>query len=79
MAKFPAMTGRELLAVLLRKPLNYQIVRQRGSHRRLHANGRPTLTFAFHDSAPVSPGLVRKILISDIGLDEAEAYRILKR
>lgn len=75
---FPAMTGRDLLAVLRRKPLEYRVVRQRGSHRRLSAPGRPDLTFAFHDAASIAPGLVRKILMSDIGLDEEEAHRILK-
>jgi predicted RNA binding protein YcfA (HicA-like mRNA interferase family) len=75
---FPAMSGRDLLAVLRRKPLEYQVVRQKGSHRRLSAPGYPDLTFAFHDSASIAPGLVRKILIFDIGLDEEEAHRILK-
>ncbi len=38
-----------MLAVLQGK-LGYEIERQRGSHRRLVAKGRPPLTFAFHDS-----------------------------
>jgi predicted RNA binding protein YcfA (HicA-like mRNA interferase family) len=71
------MTGRELLAVLSRKPLDYQVARQSGSHRTLKADGRPTLTFAFHDQASIAPGLVRKILLVDVGLDEAEAHTLL--
>ena len=75
---FPAMRGRDMLAVLLRRPLEYGVVRQNGSHRQLRAAGRPPLTFAFHDNASIPPSLVRKILMSDIGLDEDEAHRILK-
>jgi predicted RNA binding protein YcfA (HicA-like mRNA interferase family) len=71
------MRARELLAVLQREPLGYRVVRQRGSHRRLKAPGRPPLTFAFHDRATVAPGLVRKILCRDVGLGEAEALELL--
>jgi predicted RNA binding protein YcfA (HicA-like mRNA interferase family) len=71
------MKARELLAVLTREPLGYEIARQRGSHRRLKAPGRPPITFAFHDRAAVPPGLVRKILCRDVGLGEDEALRLL--
>jgi predicted RNA binding protein YcfA (HicA-like mRNA interferase family) len=77
MTDFPSMKARELLAVLTREPLSYEIVRQRGSHRRLKAPGRPAITFAFHDSATVAPGLVRKILCRDVGLGEDEALKLL--
>jgi predicted RNA binding protein YcfA (HicA-like mRNA interferase family) len=76
---FPAMTGRELLAVLCRKPLNYSIARQKGSHRTLKADGRPDLLFSFHDGASIAPGLVRRILLHDIGLADEEARSIIKR
>jgi predicted RNA binding protein YcfA (HicA-like mRNA interferase family) len=56
------MKARELLAVLTREPLSYEIVRQRGSRRRLKAPGRPPITFTFDDGAAVAPGLLRKIL-----------------
>jgi predicted RNA binding protein YcfA (HicA-like mRNA interferase family) len=77
MSEFPSMRARELLAVLMREPLSYEIVRQRGSHRRLKGPGRPPITFAFHDRAEVAPGLVRKILCRDVGLGEDEALRLL--
>lgn len=48
MAKFPSVSASKLLRVLTSMPLNYEIVRQSGSHRRLVAEGRPPLTFAFH-------------------------------
>lgn len=71
------MKARELLAVLMREPLNYEIVRQRGSHRRLKAPGRPSLTFAFHDRATVGPGAVRKVLCQDVGLSEEDALKVI--
>lgn len=77
MADFPSMKARDLLAVLMREPLGYKIVRQRGSHRRLAAPGRPSITFAFHDRATVAPGAVRKILCKDIGLGADEALKLL--
>ena len=77
MTDFPSMKARDLLAVLAREPLGYEIVRQRGSHRRLKAPGRPPLTFAFHDRATVGPGVVRKILCRDVGLGEDEAVKLL--
>jgi len=78
LAIFPSLGARELLA-LLRRDLGYRVVRQRGSHRRLEAAGRPTLTFAFHDGAEIPPGLVRKILVRDAGLDEMMASELLGR
>jgi predicted RNA binding protein YcfA (HicA-like mRNA interferase family) len=77
MTDFPSMKARELLAVLSREPLSYEVARQRGSHRRLKAPGRPPITFAFHDGATIAPGLVRKILCRDVGLGEDEALKLL--
>jgi predicted RNA binding protein YcfA (HicA-like mRNA interferase family) len=57
--------------------LGYRVARQTGSHRRLGAPGRPPLTFAFHDNATIPSGLVRKILVRDIGLAEDEARKLL--
>lgn len=66
-----------MLAVL-RRELGYEIVRQEGSHRRLEAQGRPSLTFAFHDRVSLSPGEVRDILIKQVGLSKEEALRVVK-
>jgi predicted RNA binding protein YcfA (HicA-like mRNA interferase family) len=71
------MKARQLLAVLQREPLGYKIVRQRGSHHRLAAPGRPSFTFAFHDGDTVAPGLVRSVLVGDVGLEEDEALDLL--
>lgn len=71
------MRAKRFLAILERKPLGYHVARQSGSHRRLEAPGRPPLTFAFHDHATVPAGLVRKILVRDVGLAEDEARKLL--
>jgi predicted RNA binding protein YcfA (HicA-like mRNA interferase family) len=71
------MKARTLQKLLERQPLNYRVVRKRGSHRRLQARGRPSLIFAFHDKATIPAGLVRKILIQDVGLAEDEARKLL--
>jgi len=75
--RFPSLEERALLAVLCREPLGYRIVRQAGSHRRLEARDLPPLTLAFHDRATIAPGVVRKILVDDVGLTEQEARRLL--
>ncbi len=77
MHQFPTMKAKRLLAVLEREPLNYRVSRQSGSHRRMTAQGRPALTFAFHDKATVPSGLVRKVLVRDVGLAEDEARKLL--
>ena len=75
--RFPSLKARALLAVLCREPLGYRVIRQVGSHRRLEARGLPSLTLAFHERATIVPGLVRKILVDDVGLTEDEARRLL--
>ena len=66
-----------MLAVL-RRELGYEIVRQEGSHRRLKAEGRPSLTFAFHDRESLSPGEVRDILMKQVRLSLEDALRVVK-
>ena len=71
------MKARRLLAILMREPLNYRVVRQRGSHRWLAASGRPSFTFAFHNGTELLPREVRKVLVKDAGLAEADARDLL--
>jgi predicted RNA binding protein YcfA (HicA-like mRNA interferase family) len=77
-SRFPSMKADALLAVLRRKPLGYEIVRQKGSHRMLESDGRLPVLFSFHSGATVPPGVVRKILVERAGLDEDEALRVLR-
>ena len=74
---FPSLKAREMLAVLQRE-LGYTIERQSGSHRRLVAEGRPSLTFAFHDGVSLPPGLVRDILIKQVGLSRDDALKVVR-
>jgi predicted RNA binding protein YcfA (HicA-like mRNA interferase family) len=74
---YPSLKARKLLGILAAKPLSYAVVRQAGSHRRLEAEGRPPLMFAFHDSATIPSGMVRKILVKDVGLSDDEARGLL--
>jgi predicted RNA binding protein YcfA (HicA-like mRNA interferase family) len=77
MPPFPSMKAKRLLAVLMREPLNYRVVRQAGSHRILKAPERPTLVFHFHDREEVWPVRVRDMLVKRVGLEEAEALDLL--
>lgn len=78
MAAFPSLKAGQLLAVLMRAPLNYRITRQRGSHRRLESSaGYPPLSFSYHEGATVPPGAVKKILTKDVGLSEEDALALL--
>jgi predicted RNA binding protein YcfA (HicA-like mRNA interferase family) len=77
MAQFPSMKANDLLAVLLREPLAYSIVRQNGSHRFLRSPGRPQILFSYHGGVTVPPGVVRKILVGTVGLSEDEALGML--
>lgn len=76
--KFPSLKAGDLLSVLERKPLNYEIVRQAGSHRVMRAPNRPQILFSYHDGATVPPGLVRKILTRDVGLTDVEVWELLR-
>jgi predicted RNA binding protein YcfA (HicA-like mRNA interferase family) len=78
MAQFPSMRWPRLERILAREPLRYRTDRQSGSHRTLKSDaGYPDLHLAFHDQAELAPGLVRKILVRDVGLSEEEALALL--
>jgi predicted RNA binding protein YcfA (HicA-like mRNA interferase family) len=77
MAGFPSLKARRLLRVLTSKPLGYRVVRQSGSHRRLEVEGRPPITFSFHDRQTIRPVTVKRILCDQVGLDRDEALRLL--
>lgn len=77
---FPSLKANELLRALCREPLAYRITHSGGSHRRLTSDaGYPPLVFAFHDRQTIAPGLVRKVLCKDVGLDPETALGILGR
>ena len=73
------MRSTEMLALLQRAPLGYVIVRVNGSHHVMEAAGRPRVVLACHAGQTLPPGLVRKILLKDVGLDADTALAILSR
>jgi predicted RNA binding protein YcfA (HicA-like mRNA interferase family) len=73
--EFPSLKARKLLAIL--KRLGYTVSRQKGSHRQMDADGRPRLTFAFHSAETIPAGMVRKILVDQVGLDAETARKLV--
>lgn len=71
------MKSQQLLAILMKAPLNYRIVRQNGSHRRLESDNYPPLSFSWHDGVTLAPGQVRKVLTKDVGLPIDVARRLV--
>jgi len=71
------MKWPQLRRILESEPLSYRIIRQTGSHRTMEAVGRPILHLSFHDHQEIPGGLVRKILVRDVGLSDAEARALL--
>lgn len=58
--------------------MRYKVTSERGSHKKLESGaGYPELRLAFHDGDVVPPGLVRKILIKDVGLTPADARKLV--
>jgi predicted RNA binding protein YcfA (HicA-like mRNA interferase family) len=75
--RFPSMKARQLRRVVDR--LGYAEARRTGSHSRLKAEGRPAITWAFHDGRTLAPGLVHDVLCNQIGLDVDDALALLSK
>ena len=77
------MKSRKFLAILFREPLNYYIVSQRGSHRKLKSKSYPTIQYCsiqycFHNSREVSGIEIKKILITVIGLTLEQGLELIR-
>ena len=77
MDRYPSMKWTRLRHILEGNPLNYRTARQAGSHRTMVAADRPTIRVAFHDGQELSGRVVRKILVTDVGLTDQEARDLL--
>ena len=76
--QFPSLRATRLLAVLMRAPLNYEIARQKGSHRKLtSASGYPSFTFSWHDRETLPGGVVKEVLTKRVGLTESDGFELL--
>ncbi len=73
MGKLPVISGDDLIKVL--EKVGYRAVRQRGSHVRLKASDKPSLTIPRHKI--IKTGLLLKI-IKDAGLSREEFITLLK-
>jgi predicted RNA binding protein YcfA (HicA-like mRNA interferase family) len=66
-AQLPVISGQECIAALGR--LGYRVARQKGSHVRLTAAGRPPVTVPLHKE--LDRGTLRAILRSaDVSVDD---------
>jgi len=76
MTRFPALEGKEVVAVLVK--YGFVIDRQRGSHLFLkHADGRATVV-PIHAGENIGPGLFAKIL-RDVELTREDFLKDKKR
>jgi predicted RNA binding protein YcfA (HicA-like mRNA interferase family) len=76
--QFPSLKAKDVLALLRRSPLGYVVVRQRGSHRQLRADGYGPVLFSYHDGRTVPPRVLRKILVEEVGLNEDQALGLAR-
>lgn len=76
MTRFPALEGKEVVAILLK--FGFAIDRQRGSHLFMkHSDGRATVV-PIHAAENIGPGLFAKIL-RDVELNREDFMKSKKR
>ncbi|WP_087874114.1 type II toxin-antitoxin system HicA family toxin [Arthrobacter globiformis] len=74
---FPSMDPKKLRRLIGR--LGYTPSGNgKGSHERLECPGRPPLTWGFHAGKEIAGGLVKQILMKQIGLTKEEALEVLR-
>lgn len=70
--RWPSLRGAKLARII--EKYSGAPIRQNGSHRRYRGRHKE-FTFSYHDGAEVNGNIVRRVLIEDIGLTEAEARK----
>lgn len=75
--RFPNLTGKEMCRILDRlcgKPISVS-----GSHKKYRKPGSAgeTFIFGYHNGATVTGGIVRQILVKDVGLPPTEARKVV--
>jgi predicted RNA binding protein YcfA (HicA-like mRNA interferase family) len=74
MSKLPLLTARELIILL--KKLNFELKRQKGSHKFFqHADGRTTV-IPDHPGEKLDRGLLNKIIKQDLQLTIEEFLKL---
>lgn len=78
MNQFPSLKWPQLRRILQRPPLSYRATRTSGSHTKYESDaGYPPLYIAFHQGVTIAPGLVRDILVNQVGLSEQVALSLV--
>lgn len=72
---WPAHKAGHVLKKILMKQLGYRRARQSGSHVTLVADGRPAITWAYHNGQTVPPRVLRDILVNQVGLTMDQARK----
>lgn len=70
--RFPSLRGRKMRRILTR--LCGAPVRN-GRHYKFIGHNDQMFVYGYHDDAEISPGMVRSILVEDVGLSVDEARR----
>jgi len=71
------MKASELLKVLI-ADVGYRVARQKRARiGGSLCDGRPPITWAYHDRKSLSPGEVRRVLVKQVGPAEDEALSLL--
>jgi hypothetical protein len=80
-SSWPSHKARYFRREILEKRLGYAVVpgskQSGGSHVWLEAPGRPRIRWAFHNKRTITPIEVRRILLRQVGMTEAEAREVL--
>lgn len=74
MARFPNLTGAELITAL--QKIGFEVVRQKGSHVRLKHEDNRVVTIPIHTRKTIGKGLLLKIL-RDAELTKDELLSLL--
>jgi predicted RNA binding protein YcfA (HicA-like mRNA interferase family) len=74
--KLPVVLPQKLIKVV--QKLGFEEIRQKGSHKTFeHADGR-MLTISFHSNKPIPPGLLNKIIKSELMISKEEFIQLIK-
>ncbi len=72
------MKSKQVLRLLLSNRFDYEIVRQRGSHRTLRSPRFPRIIYSYHDDKELSSGELRTLFCNTIGLTLNQALEVLR-
>lgn len=77
MHEFPSLKANQFLRKLTSEPLNYRIIRSKGSQMILKSKGRGDIIFSWHGKVEIPGFRIRKVLIESAGLSEEQAWQVI--